>query len=116
MPAESKLRVTLLCESCCNMVHNGADRCKIICMATTEKKSRQSISLPAPIAKRVRSLAKSQKTSTNRVLVELIETGLDTKDAEKRRFFELADSLSVSTDSKERERIKKELAELTFGE
>jgi predicted DNA-binding protein len=85
-------------------------------MATTEKSMRQSVSLPAPIAKRVKTLAKNQKTSTNRVLVELIETGLESKEAEKRRFFALADRLSVSTDEKERERIKKELAKLTFGE
>jgi hypothetical protein len=85
-------------------------------MATTEKSMRQSVSLPAPIAKRVKTLAKNQKTSTNRVLVELIETGLESKDAEKRRFFALADRLSISTDEKERERIKKDLAKLTFGE
>jgi predicted DNA-binding protein len=85
-------------------------------MATTEKSMRQSVSLPAPIAKRVKTLAKNQKTSTNRVLVELIETGLESKEAEKRRFFALADRLSISTDEKERESIKKELAKLTFGE
>jgi len=84
---------------------------------TTDKKSvRQSVSLPAPIARRVRTLAKKEKTSTNRVLVQLIETGLESKEAEKRRFFELADTLSVSTDERERSRIKKELAKLTFGE
>jgi metal-responsive CopG/Arc/MetJ family transcriptional regulator len=85
-------------------------------MATTGKSMRQSVSLPAPIAKRVKTMAKNQKTSTNRVLVELIETGLESKEAEKRRFFALADRLSTSTDEKERERIKKELARLTFGE
>jgi predicted DNA-binding protein len=85
-------------------------------MTTTEKSMRQSVSLPAPIAKRVKTLAKNQKTSTNRVLVELIETGLESKEAEKGRFFALADRLSISTDEKERERIKKELAKLTFGE
>jgi predicted DNA-binding protein len=85
-------------------------------MATTEKSKRQSVSLPAPIAKRVKTLTKNQKTSTNRVLVELIEAGLESKEAEKRRFFALADRLSASTDEKERERIKKELAKLTFGE
>jgi predicted DNA-binding protein len=85
-------------------------------MATTEKSKRQSVSLPAPIAKRVKTLAKNQKSSTNRVLVELIETGLESKEAEKRRFFALADRLSVSTDEKERESIKMELAKLTFGE
>jgi predicted DNA-binding protein len=82
-------------------------------MATTK---RQSISLPAQIAQRVTNLARKQRKSTSRVLVELIESGLDAKEAEKRHFFALADRLSASDDSRERERIKKELAKLTFGE
>jgi metal-responsive CopG/Arc/MetJ family transcriptional regulator len=85
-------------------------------MAITEKSVRRSVSLPARIAQRVSTLAKNQKTSTNRVLAKLIETGLEAKEAEKRRFFALADALSASTDEKERERIKRELAKLTFGE
>lgn len=80
------------------------------------KQVRQSVSLPAPTAKRVQTLAKNQRTSTNRMLVELIESGLESKVAEKRRFFELADRLTASTDEQERQRIKKELAKLTFGE
>ncbi len=85
-------------------------------MATMEKRIRQSISLPSRLAKQVKALAKHQKTSANRVLVELIETGLESKEAEKRRFFELADQLSTSTDRAEQRRIKEELARLTFGE
>ena len=85
-------------------------------MATREKPIRQSISLPAHLAKVVRALAQRQKTSANRVLVELIETGLESKEAERRRFFELADQLSTSTDRAEQRRIKEELARLTFGE
>ena len=79
-------------------------------------KKRQSISLPAGVAQRVSRLAKTQRKSTNRVLVELIESGLDAKDAEKQRFFALADRLSATEDERERERIKKELAKLTFGD
>ncbi|PYV00395.1 MAG: hypothetical protein DMG10_21410 [Acidobacteria bacterium] len=59
-------------------------------------------------------MAKIQRTSANRVLVELIETGLESKEAEKRRFFELADQLSASTDPEEQQRIKEELARMTF--
>jgi len=44
------------------------------------------------------------------------EMSLQTKDAEKRRFFALADRLSRSQDSFERNRIKMELARMTFGE
>ena len=85
-------------------------------MATLQKPIRQSVSLPSRIAKRVKVLAKSQQTSANRVLVELIETGLESKEAEKRRFFDLAERLSTSTDAGERRKIKDELARMTFGE
>jgi hypothetical protein len=85
-------------------------------MSTTENPVRQSVSLPARLARRVRTLAKNRKTSTNRVLVELIETGIESKEAEKSRFFDLADQLSAATDPAERKRIKAILARMTFGE
>ncbi len=50
------------------------------------------------------------------MIVELIETGLDAKDREKKDFFELADRLVNSSDASERARIKQELARRTFGE
>ncbi len=85
-------------------------------MATEQKSVRQSVSLPSRTAKRVKALAKTQNTSANRVLVELIETGLESKEAQKRRFLELADQLSSCTDANEQQRIKEELARMTFGE
>jgi hypothetical protein len=85
-------------------------------MANTEKAVRQSVSIPARIAKRVRALAKTEKTSASRVLVDLIETGLASKEAEKERFFALANRLTKSVDRTEREKLKKELARMTFGE
>jgi hypothetical protein len=50
------------------------------------------------------------------VLVELIEAGLESKEAEKQRFFELADRLTKSDDMAERHKLKQELARMTFGE
>ena len=85
-------------------------------MAETPNAVRQSISIPARIARRVRALAKRQKTSANRVLVDLIEAGLESKEAEKERFLALANQLTESADSEERKRLKKELARMTFGE
>jgi predicted DNA-binding protein len=85
-------------------------------MTTAEKPVRQSVSLPSRLARRVRTLAKNQHTSTNRVLVELIESGIESKEAEKSKFFELADQLTASSDPAERKRIKDELARMTFGE
>lgn len=85
-------------------------------MATTEKVIRQSVSLPPPLAKRVKALAKNRKVSSNRILVELVETGLRSKEEEKLRFFELADRLSTSADPKEQQELKEQLARMTFGE
>ena len=88
----------------------------MIRMAQTEKSVRQSVSIPSRIAKRVRALAKTRKTSANRVLVDLIEAGLESKEAEKKRFFALVNKLAESTDPEERRRLKEELARTTFGE
>ncbi|MEW6366463.1 MAG: hypothetical protein AB1714_17695 [Acidobacteriota bacterium] len=85
-------------------------------MAMIEKAIRQSVSLPSPLAKRVKALARRRKVSSNRILVELVETGLRTKEDEKRRFFELADRLSKSSDVREQRELKEHLARMTFGE
>jgi hypothetical protein len=85
-------------------------------MAITEKPVRQSVSLPPRIARRVKSLAKSSRTSANRILVELIESGLEAREQEKTHFFELADRLTRSDDPEEQSRLKEELARMTFGE
>lgn len=98
------------------LVHNGALWCRIPIMTIARKSIRQSVSLPSRLARRVRALAKNQRTSTNHVLVELIESGIESREAEKSRFFELADQLSASSNPAERKRIKGKLARMTFGE
>lgn len=49
------------------------------------------------------------------MLVDLIEAGLQSKDAEKERFFSLVARLTEASDPAERERLKEELARMTFG-
>jgi metal-responsive CopG/Arc/MetJ family transcriptional regulator len=90
-------------------VHNGF-------VPTTHSSVRQSVSLPARIAKRVLALAETKKTSASRVLADLIETGLQTKEAKHRRFFELMDRLAEATDPQERKRLQEELARMAFAE
>jgi hypothetical protein len=85
-------------------------------MASTPRASRQSVSLPAALAKRVRAIAKARRTSANRVLVDLIEAGLEAKTAEKERFFALARRFKESSDPAESDRLREELARLTFGD
>jgi hypothetical protein len=84
-------------------------------MKNQAKSVRQSVSLPSCIAARVRRLAEKRKASANRVLLDLIEAGLRSKEAEKDRFFTLTNQLAESADPVERRRIKKELARMTFG-
>jgi len=85
-------------------------------MADSQRTIRQSVSIPAGVARRVRALAKTRKTSANRVLVDLIEAGLQSRDAEKERFFLLASRLTETSTVGERRRLKEELARMTFGD
>ena len=84
-------------------------------MATLEKPVRQSVSLPPRVARRVKALAKTKKTSANRVVVDLIEAGLEAREREKKLFFDLADRLTRSSDTAEQQRLKEDLARMTFG-
>jgi metal-responsive CopG/Arc/MetJ family transcriptional regulator len=77
---------------------------------------RQSVSLPSSVARRVRALAKRERTSANRVIVDLIESGLEAREREKREFFELADRLAQTSDAAEQKRLKRDLARMTYGE
>lgn len=54
--------------------------------------------------------------SANRVLVDLIEAGLKSKETEKERFFSLVNRLTQAEDAVEKRRLKEELARMTYGE
>lgn len=97
-------------------VHAGAEWCILVHMPSAEKQVRQSVSLPARVATRVKSLARTSGASANRIIVELIETGLEAREQEKKRFFETADRLTRSRDPEEQKRLKADLARMTFGE
>ncbi len=98
------------------MVRFGALWCIINIVAQPDKVVRQSISLPSGIARRVKTLAKRERTSANRVIVGLIESGLEAREREKQAFFDLAERLARSSDATEQKRLKEELARMTFGE
>jgi hypothetical protein len=85
-------------------------------MAETRTPVRQSISLPSGVARRIHLLARRGRTSANRVIVDLIETGLEAREREKKEFFDLADRLAKTSDAAEQKRLKEQLARLTFGE
>ena len=98
--------------------HSGALRFSLVHSMTMKRAGtvRQSVSLPAVVAKRVRAIAKTRKLSANRVLVDLIETGLQARESERERFLTLARRFKESSDPKESDRLREELANVIFGE
>ena len=68
------------------MHHNGD---------VANKAIRKSVSLPANLATQVRNMAKSRRVSANRMLVELIENGIEAEKNKQKEFFELAERFRV---------------------
>jgi predicted transcriptional regulator len=56
-----------------------------------EKHVRRSVTLPPEVAHQVDTIAKRRRLSDNRVLVELIEQGIEVRQQKERAFFELAE-------------------------
>ena len=90
------------------MVYTGA-------MAAT-KQVRRSVTLPAQIAQQVDRLAKRRRLSDNRVLVELIEQGIEAAKQKEQAFFELAERFRSSKEPDEVRRLGDELGRFVFGE
>jgi len=82
----------------------------------TAKHVRRSVSLPTPIAKQVERMAKSQRLSDNRILVELIELGIEARKQKEKAFFELAGRFRAASDPQQAKRLGDELGRLVFGE
>ena len=90
------------------MVHTDA-------MATHEKSTRQSVTLPAKVAKQVRSMAKRRRLSANRMLVELVEEGIELKKQKEKVFFDVAERFRTATDPDEITRLGDQLGKIVFG-
>lgn len=84
-------------------------------MKTQGEPVRQSVSLPAKTAAQVRSLAKARRLSSNRMLVELIENGIEAEKRKQQEFFELAERFRNASDPEEVKRLGDELGRLVFG-
>ena len=77
---------------------------------------RQSISLPAKVAAQVRGIAKARRLSANRVLVELIESGMEAEKRKQREFFDLAERFRNATDPEEVKRLGDQMGRMVFGD
>jgi hypothetical protein len=71
--------------------------------------------LPANVAAQVRNLAKARRLSANRMLVELIENGLEAEKRKQQEFFDLAERFRGATDPDEVKRLGNQMGRMVFG-
>lgn len=76
---------------------------------------RQSVSLPSNLAAQVRALARRRRLSANRMLVELIENGIEAQKRKEKEFFELAERFRSATDKEEVKRLGDQMGQMIFG-
>jgi hypothetical protein len=79
------------------------------------KTVRQSVSLPNNVAAQVRTLAKNRRLSANRMLVELIENGVEAEKRKQQEFFEIAERFRAATDPEEVKRLGEQMGHMVFG-
>jgi hypothetical protein len=106
-------------ESCTIMVYTGA----IMAMAkrahaksARAKHVRRSVTLPPKIARQVETLARQRALSDNRVLVELIEQGIEAQRQKEKAFFQLAERFRAASDPEQVKQLGDQLGRFVFGE
>jgi predicted DNA-binding protein len=89
-------------------------------MATTKqvpaRHVRRSLTLPREIANRVDAMAKRRRLSENRVLVELIEQGMEARKQKESAFFDLAERFRSASDPERVKALGEQLGRFVFGE
>jgi hypothetical protein len=93
---------------CTKLVYTGA-------MAAS-KQVRRSVTLPAQVAQQVERMAKRRRLSDNRVLLELIEEGIEARRQKEKNFFQLAERFRSADDPEQVKRLGDELGRFVFGE
>ena len=90
------------------LVHTGD-------MRSANKTVRRSVSLPSNVAAQVRSMARRRRLSANRMLVELLENGIEAEKRKQQEFFDLAERFRRATDREEVKRLGDQLGRMVFG-
>jgi hypothetical protein len=78
------------------------------------KHVRRSVTLPSKIAKQVEALAKERDLSDNRVLVELIEQGIEARQQKEKAFFQLAERFRAADDPEQVKQLGDQLGRFVF--
>jgi hypothetical protein len=68
------------------------------------------------VAKQVQSIAKRRALSDNRVLVELIEQGIEAAQRKEKEFFQLAERFRAASDPQQIKQLGNEMGRFVFGE
>jgi hypothetical protein len=84
-------------------------------VSVSTKTVRQSVSLPSSVASQVRSMAKARRVSATRMLVELVENGIEAERQKQKEFFELAEQFRSATDPNEVKRLGDKMGRMVFG-
>ena len=80
------------------------------------KQVRRSITLPGKLAEQVERIARKKRLSDNRVLVELLEQGLEAQKEKEKAFFTLAERFRAASDPDEIKQLGDEMGRFIFGE
>jgi hypothetical protein len=82
----------------------------------TTKQVRRSVTLPSRLAEQVDRIARKKRLSDNRVLVELVEQGLEAQKEKEKTFFALADRFRAASDPDEVKQLGDAMGRFIFGE
>ena len=80
------------------------------------KQIRRSVTLPQQMDRQIETIAKSRRLSGNRVLLELLELGLEARKQKEKAFFELAERFRNSKDPEEVKQLGDKLGRFVFDE
>ena len=95
------------------MVYNDAMTTKL---TTRARNVRRSVTLSPEVARKVGTIAKRRRLSDNRVLVELIEEGIEAQKQKEKAFYDLAERFRAANDPKQVKTLGEELGRFVFSE
>jgi len=75
----------------------------------------RSVSLPSGVAEKLDAIAASRHVSANQAIVDLLGEAIAAHELRRTAFLDLADRFQKSTDPAESDRLREELARMTFG-
>jgi hypothetical protein len=82
---------------------------------SARKQVRRSVTLPSRLAEQVERIARKKRLSDNRVLVELVEQGLEAQREKEKAFFALAERFRSAADPEEVRQLGDEMGRFIFG-